>query len=308
MLKKKINLKSELFKKKKNYFSIFLFHGVIKKDHFKIRNYNKKHILENDFIDFLKYIKKNGTSLSIDELIYFRENKINLPKNSFNISFDDGFENNFSIAAPILDKMKLKTTFYFSTDFIDNNSMSWVDKIEYCFELTKEKFIYVNNIGNLALHNNFSKIQSLNKIRKIVKKKLNININKFVKNIFTLCKLQSLKQFNSNIDKKINWSQVKKLYKNPLFTIGGHSHLHMPLTSFNNAQLDIQIKKSIRLFKSKINLNLKHYSYPEGQRIDYNDNIVVKLKKHGIVCCPTAIKGYNSINSNLFNLRRIQIN
>ena len=307
MLKKKINLKSVLFKKKKNYFSIFLFHGVIKKNNFKIRNYNKKHILENDFIAFLKYVKKKGTSLSIDELIYHKENKIDLPKNSFNISFDDGFENNFSIAAPILDRMQLKTTFYFSTDFINNNSMSWIDKVEYCFEFTKENSIYLSNIGKLFLNDNFSKIQSLNKIRKIIKKKLDININNFVKKIFILCKLKNLKQFNSNIDKKINWLKVKKIYNNPLFTIGGHSHVHMPLTSFSDTQLDIQIKKSIRLFKSKLKLDLKHYSYPEGQKIDYNENIVIKLKKHGIVCCPTAIKGYNSINSNLFYLRRIQI-
>ena len=37
---------------KKNTFSIFLFHGVVKKNNFNIRNYNKKHILKIIFIDF----------------------------------------------------------------------------------------------------------------------------------------------------------------------------------------------------------------------------------------------------------------
>ena len=67
-----------------------------------------------------------------------------MPRNAYAITFDDGFENNYSLAAPILDDFNLPATFYFSTDFIENNSMSWIDKIEYCVELKKmEKFIFL---------------------------------------------------------------------------------------------------------------------------------------------------------------------
>ena len=300
-------MQKKLFNKKENNFSIFLFHGVIKKNNFSIRNYNRKHLLEKKFISILNYLKKNGTSLSMDEIIYCKKKKLELPKNSFNITFDDGFENNFSVAAPILDEMKLKTTFYFSTDFIENNTMSWIDKVEHCFEFTKEKSIYVDGIGKLQINNKASKIKSLKKIRKIIKKKLNINISNFVDNIFDICKLRKIKSYNSNIDKKITWSKIKQLNDNPIFIIGGHSHEHMPLTYFKANELDQQIRKSIKLFKTRLNINLKHYSYPEGQEIDFNKKIIKKLKKNGIKCCPTAINGFNSLNSDLFNLRRIQI-
>tara|TARA_Y100000591_G_C21512143_1_gene535164 strand:+ start:422 stop:682 length:261 start_codon:yes stop_codon:yes gene_type:complete len=64
----------------KNTFSIFLFHGVIKKNNFGVRNYNKKHILENDFYNFLKEIKKNSEIIPIENIIEgfnFNENKKN---------------------------------------------------------------------------------------------------------------------------------------------------------------------------------------------------------------------------------------
>ena len=67
--------------------------------------------------------------------------KKDLPKNSFAITFDDGFENNYKIAAPILKKYNLKSTFYFSTELVENNSMSWIDKIEYAFEKSNQKLI-----------------------------------------------------------------------------------------------------------------------------------------------------------------------
>ena len=47
-------------------------------------------------------------------------------------------------------------------------------------------------------------------------------------------------------------------------------------------------------------MNLKHYSYPEGQKIDFNTKIINKLKRKGVICCPTAIKGTNNLNSDRF--------
>ena len=75
----------------------------------------------------------------MDEISDIIKHKKDLPKNSFAITFDDGFENNYKIAAPILKKYNLKSTFYFSTELVENNSMSWIDKVEYAFEKSKQK-------------------------------------------------------------------------------------------------------------------------------------------------------------------------
>jgi len=70
---------------------------------------------------------------------------------------------------------------------------------------------------------------------------------------------------------------------------------------------NLQIEKSFRLFKKRINLNLVHYSYPEGRKIDYNKSIITALKSSGIKLCPTAIEGKNNLNTSLFDLKRILI-
>ena len=140
-----------LLKDKINRFQIFLFHGVIKKK-FKIRNYNNKHLTENYFYKTLKTLKTHGNPFSMNEIIFMIKKKQTIPKRSFVITFDDGFENNYSVAAPMLDDLNIPATFYFSTDFIENNSMSWIDKIEYCFEKDKKmRSLEVNNIGNFDI-------------------------------------------------------------------------------------------------------------------------------------------------------------
>ena len=241
----------KLFSERSNFYSVFLFHGVIKKNNFSVRNYNQKHVSENKFVEFIKYIKKFGTSLSIDEIIFYKKNKFKLPKNTFNISFDDGYYNNYSIAAPILDDYNINTTFYFSTDFLENNSMSWIDKVEYCFELTDQKSIFLPETKELNLINKNKKIESLEKIRKIVKNNFKINIDKFVSKIFKKCCVREINSSNNILDKKISWNDVNKLKSNKLFTVGGHSHEHLPLTYYSDIECDNQLNKAFTLFKTR---------------------------------------------------------
>ena len=305
---KKNNL-NHFIKSNKNFYKIFLFHGVIRKNKYVIRNYTNKHILEKNFFNKIKFIKKNYNILSLEKIFFLIKKKLPLPDNTCAITFDDGFENNYSVAAPILKRYKIPTTFYFSTDFINNNSMSWIDKIEYVFEKTKKKTLILPwNNNSRQINNNQKKKLILDEIRKVLKRKnKNSIIENFVKDVFKQLDVKKILSLNSEIDKKINWSKVRKLNNCNLFTIGGHSHRHISLTSVPIGEAKIEIDKSLKFFKKKIGINLKHYSYPEGQEKDFNISIKKYLKKKGIIICPAAISGYNSINSNFFNLKRISI-
>ena len=106
-----INLDHYIKKLQKKKFSIFLFHGVIKESVNGIRNYTKKHILEEDFENLMVNLKSYGIPLALDEVVQFHKKNISLPDFSFSITFDDGFENNYSVAKPILEKLSIPATF-----------------------------------------------------------------------------------------------------------------------------------------------------------------------------------------------------
>ena len=91
----------------------------------------------------------------------------------------------------------------------------------------------------------------MDQIRKIVKKNYPQNIDVFVKNFFDIFKIKYIETSNSDIDKKLSWEKVKKLSKNKYFTIGSHSHNHMPFTYYKINEAKKQIITSINLFKLK---------------------------------------------------------
>ena len=116
---------------KKNYFPIFLFHGVTQRTTtYRVRNYNKKHISRDQFYSVCLKLSKIGNILSMDEVYEILLKKKKLPPFSYAITFDDGFLNNLTVASPILYDLKLPASFYVTTNFIDKNYMSWVDRLE----------------------------------------------------------------------------------------------------------------------------------------------------------------------------------
>ena len=105
----------------------------------------------------------------------------------------------------------------------------------------------------------------------------------------------------------MDWKQIKKLAENNLFEIGGHSFNHDILTKLPISDMKKNIKKSITLLEKKLSKKIKHYSYPEGQSSDYDENVKRYLKSLGIQICPTAIDGIAKLNDDNFELRRIMV-
>lgn len=290
-------------------FCIFLFHGVIKNHNNKIRNYTGKHIDEDIFLESMRELRKFGNPVSMNEILYYCSNKKPLPPNSFAITFDDGFENNLSVAAPILHDFSIPCMIYITSKFIDENAMSWTDKIEYAVEESHLKKIDepFKNIS-YNLNTTQEKITFLSEVRKIVKNNISIDPNQYADNLCKKLRIEINTLDNENqLDKKISWTQIKMLKNSELIHFGGHSHTHSILSFLNEDQLNFEIKKSLGLLKAKGNYITEHYSYPEGLKNCYSKNVISVLKDNGIKCCPTAIEGFNNEKTNTFELKRILV-
>ena len=68
------------------------------------------------------YLKENGfTTLSTDELYDFMVKNKPVPKKSVLITFDDGYEDNYTNAFPILKKYNFKATIFVITGYVDKS-------------------------------------------------------------------------------------------------------------------------------------------------------------------------------------------
>lgn len=98
--------------------------------------FNSLAVNPNDFRWQMQYLVDHGyTTITPDELLDGLEGKKKLPKTPVLITFDDGYEDNYQNAYPVLKQMGLKATIFVVTDFMNGKKgyLTWAQ----CREMEK---------------------------------------------------------------------------------------------------------------------------------------------------------------------------
>jgi peptidoglycan/xylan/chitin deacetylase (PgdA/CDA1 family) len=287
--------------------TIFLFHGVIDRQQHQIRNYTRKHLPAAEFRTMLEAVGRVGRAMSMDEVVRVCHSGEPFPKGAFAITFDDGFENNLTVARPILNQLGIPATVYVTSRFIDENGMSWIDRIEYAMEVVSTgvlKFPWSMKAFSFATA--AEKIAILGDIRTHVKSTPDLDVDAFVSETFRQLGLEEIRSSREQLDQKMSWGQVRDWCADG-FLVGGHSHTHAILSFLSSSQLEREIDVSLDMIGEKAGIVTPHYSYPEGLAHCYSEEVIRTLKARGVTCCPTAIDGINQPGTDPFHLRRVMV-
>ena len=288
--------------------AIYLFHGVIARQHHRVRNYTGKHLLADVFAACMRALAKHGNALSMDEVLFHCESGNAVPPRAFAVTFDDGFANNLSVAAPILADLDIPMTIYVTSGFVDANGMSWIDRIEYAVEEAPDQELVVDwSAERFPLREVGSRIAFLKAVRQHVKNDPRCDANSFADDLCARLGKPGRLASDDPLDLKMTWKEVRAANEGEMITIGGHSHTH-PILSFLSAErLAGELDTCLDLLLTRADVDPTHFSYPEGLAHCYSNTVIDELKKRGVRCSPTAIDGVNARGTDPFHLRRIMV-
>ncbi len=286
---------------------IYLFHGVIPAQTHPVRNYTRKHIPVDEFGAILDDLSRAGTPVAMGDIRQAGEAGTRLPPRAFAITFDDGFENNVSVALPQLERRKIPATFYVTTDFVDRNCLGWIDQVEQGMEAAADVVLDMPKYGIVGRART---VQEKNALLDVVRVRMKTRSDA---DLYAFAEA-AVRQMGVNdpepdrwLDQKMTWAQVRDLHRHPLCLVGGHSHCHRILSFLSARELERDIETSLCLLQEKAGVGPVHYSYPEGLIHCYSPAVIACLKEQGVRCCPTAIEGMNRVGADLFHLKRIMV-
>jgi len=251
------------------------------------------------FREQLIYLKKNYNLVSLDDILNFKKNN----KSCISITFDDGYKDNLIHALPVLNELNVPATIYVITKFFENDfNIWWYELQDYIWNNSANiKFNFDKKNYDFSIQNNFEKLNCFNKLKQIIKKLNKIEQNKFL-NVVT--KNNERKQFKNEFLSK---EDLKLLSKNPLITIGAHTHNHLSLKNLDREDCIEEIKKSKKILEDLINHKIDHFSYPYGSKNDVGKREFEIVENLGFRSAATTSVGKLS-KKKLFNLPRIHIN
>lgn len=156
---------------------ILMYHMI--SEHKKNAKFNSLRVSPENFEKQIKYLADNDwTFFKMSELV-----EKNLPKKAVAITFDDGFEDNFTNAFPILKKYNVKATIYLVVDRHDREWSSKRKKKNNNGELKNEAKLLDNQIlemiksdlieigSHTITHDNLPKLDIENKRNEIINSK-----------------------------------------------------------------------------------------------------------------------------------------
>ena len=118
---------------------ILTYHMISKHKPKKSSKFNRLRVPPCEFEKQLKWLKKNNWHVvTMSELI---ENKNNLPLKTVALTFDDGYEDNYLNAFPVLKKYNMKATLYLVVDRFEKNWATDKDLNESSEELNNEPML-----------------------------------------------------------------------------------------------------------------------------------------------------------------------
>jgi peptidoglycan/xylan/chitin deacetylase (PgdA/CDA1 family) len=227
------------------------------------------------FEEDLDFYQKYYSEITPDELL----NK-NINSNKFLISFDDGFQEIYTIVYPILKRREIKAVFFINPNFVDNNEGFYKSYISLIISKLKaptidlDLFYKISNILNIEF---ISKDQIFTALKRITYSKRH-KLDE-VLNLLGISKEEFL-QSKPYISKK----QIQEMIDDG-FYFGGHTMNHAPLWQLTLEEQKKEIIDSVEWLKTNFNIKYSYFAFPfTDEKIsvnllkelfDYDSNLIV---------------------------------
>lgn len=207
----------------------------------------------------MKILKQEFNPITIEQVYAYCAGHTELPKRSVVVTFDDGFADNFYIAAPIMEQYGIFGTFYVTVGAIQNKTPPWFVRLRNAFFTSKNKE-WINPLdGTKFFINNYQVryqafIQACQLFAKTHGEAQQVLINK----------LESMLEVKpseilSNI--MMTWDQIRELCSRG-HTIGSHTVTHPNLAHVDENIVFKELLESKLFIENELKTKITHFSYP----------------------------------------------
>ena len=280
---------------------IYMFHMVRPKSDL-LAPIDELRVSPEYFEAFLREQQKHLDFISINDIVSHIGHKLRGEKPFGIITFDDGYEDNFTYAYPILKKLEIPFTIYVSAGLVNEGKTIWN------YPLIIERIIRKN--GELIINGQ--------KYYCWMQEQKNETFGQLKSLLFSLPYEHLQEEFKCifapYIDESVfpndtlSWEQIEELAREPLCTIGCHTMTHCRLTITDAVALEYELGESKRLLEHHIGKPVEHLSYPYGWKGDVSSEAKSYAPQAGYNTALISWGGpVRKKDNDMFALKRIMI-
>jgi len=261
-----------------------------------------------DFTWQMNHVRKHYTPISFQFLLDHLDGKQALPARPILVTFDDGFDDNYHHAFPVLRSLDIPATIFISTGYIGQSRTFWFDWLCYLGNKAAISGKPVRLAGaSFSLSGDRAQ-----------RKKGITDIFAYVKRLpddVLRCALSDLEkdlgirypEEGFTQSRPLSWDQVREMNAHGI-EFGSHTVTHPVLANIGDAQLREELALSRVRIEQAISCPVNVLAYPVGYDFAFNSNVIAATREAGYRVGVSYIPGVNDTREmDMFQLRRLHV-
>ena len=221
------------------------------------------------------------------------------------ITFDDGYEDNYRCAFPILQKYGAPATFYVTTGCVADETLLWTVRLRYAMRRTNRTELVCDALGatKLDISTDVARDCAIRLVTGLVKRCSREEADTLLDEVFAALDAPE----RTELRVMANWDELRRMRDGGM-TIGAHTVHHYNLTSIADEDLMHELVGSKAALERELDLREVHFAYPNGRTDAHCDPRTAALVREvGFASAVTSVTGPASPRYSAYAIPRLGV-
>jgi peptidoglycan/xylan/chitin deacetylase (PgdA/CDA1 family) len=284
-------------------FAIVMYHGVV---HAPLRVPDWCFLDEQTFVKQIRYLDKHFAVLPLADAVA-QSRTTGFSKPTAVITFDDGFQNNYELAYPILKALGVPAVVFLVTGLVGTDGTLWFCRLHRALAETKLlKFHWAARTYDL----------STVAARATASAALQAHLKELSATVLKAELVDILRSLGDDMTRAeppdspfriLSGDSIRVMARSGLIEFGAHTESHTILSRLSDVEAEKEIRDSFDRVSDLAERDCRLFAYPNGRRTDYGASAVATLRQIGTCAAVTTISGPNDRSTPQLELRRYGI-
>jgi peptidoglycan/xylan/chitin deacetylase (PgdA/CDA1 family) len=254
----------------------------------------------------MKLIAGRFRPVTLEEVLLFLNGKMKLPPRAVAVTFDDGFADNYDIAAPILTRYGIRAVFYVTAALIGTNSAPWYCRLRFAFATTRRDAWRDLETGRMHPRDSpdgreKALLAAFDSCASLAGNRQEETVARIESNLES-----ELRPSHDGSRFMMDWDQVRRLNQEG-HSVGSHTLTHPNVAHVISEEiLRRELSESKRKIEQAIGSTVDHFSYPHPALIpQWNEETVAMTRRVGYLSAVTTTPGPVRATADPLRLTRI---
>jgi peptidoglycan/xylan/chitin deacetylase (PgdA/CDA1 family)/CelD/BcsL family acetyltransferase involved in cellulose biosynthesis len=253
------------------------------------------------FEQAMRYIARQYRVVSLGEAVR-RISQGGPPEPVMALTFDDGYQDNYTKAFPVLQRYGLPATIFLTTGAVDSREPLWFERLALAVKTTTQTSLEleIDLPRRIWLRNEGERLQANQQIYACLRPLPDAERRQQLAGILARLGGSGSAERKDNM---LTWDQVRFMKARGI-DFGGHTVTHPFVSRLQESEAVWEISECKRRIEEELQVPVEHFAYPSGREQDFAPWNKTVIREAGYRSAVSTLWGVNSPATDLLELRR----